>query len=340
MKNKALIFILLWSIAPLIIKAQKSTEFLPDKPGKWTYSTNIKRPGAEVVAFNKNLASVAEWFHQNVPMLTNPRGFDLLATSFDISNNNYKRNACNYALRSEMNFDFQLFLSDLARGGKWTVEPPGYGFYINDTESGHGTNPNWNYFSEQDNEPGETNYNLSQQKEINAAVTKMNGVFAVFPFVKEFAPGAKLFGDGNLIVFNPERPDFWLPVTVREMAEMYLEYYTQLNDEYMLPYIKKEMEGISEDEMNAPAFSGSDVRDFLRFNGKGEGLQFMRFNPDYWNKLLPPSAIQFMTFYYPQLDETALAESCKNNGHPKYSQLLVNEIDWGKLAAAIINPKH
>jgi hypothetical protein len=74
----------------------------------------------------------------------------------------------------------------------------------------------------------------------------------------------------------------------------------------------------------------------LKVNGKREGLQFMRFNPAYWDRQLPNTAIQFMTFYYPQMDEMALAESYKNNGHPFYSQLLVNEINWGKLAAEMI----
>ena len=86
-------------LIPSLLKAQKSTEFLPEKPGKWTYSSNIKRPGAEVVAFNKNVAVLAEWFHQNIPMLTTPKGFDLLATSFGVKDDDYKRNAFNYAMQ-------------------------------------------------------------------------------------------------------------------------------------------------------------------------------------------------------------------------------------------------
>ncbi len=324
----------------LSVTSQESAKFLPNKPGKWTYSTNIKRPGTEVVAFNKNLAVLAEWFHQNVPMLTNPKGFDLLAASFGIWDDDYKRNACNYGMRSEMNFDFQLFLSDLARGGKWVVEPPHYSFYINNTEGGHGTNPNWKYFSEQEYDPrGEKKYSANQQKAINDAVTKMNGVFAVYPFIKEFAPGIKLFGGGNLIVFNPERPDFWLPVTMREMVDMYLEYYTLQKDEFTLPYLRKEIEGISVEEMNAPAFSGSDNRDILRFNGKAEGLQFMRFNPEYWDRSLPPSAIQFVTLYYSEFSQKDKDEHFKNNGYPIYGNLIMHSIKLEDLAGLITKKK-
>jgi ABC-type transport system substrate-binding protein len=131
-----------------------------------------------------------------------------------------------------------------------------------------------------------------------------------------------------------------MPVTVRELSELYLKYYKLKNktelDKMLYAQLEKEIAELSEEELNAPAFSGHDTHFVLKANGKGEGLQFVRFNPDYWDRSLPPSAIQFMTFSYPQLDEVVLDESFKNNGYPKYSQLLVNEIDWGKLAKEMI----
>jgi hypothetical protein len=41
----------------------------------------------------------------------------------------------------------------------------------------------------------------------------------------------------------------------------------------------------------------------LGANGKNEGLQLMHFNPEYRNKILLPSAIQFMTFVYHQMNQ-------------------------------------
>jgi hypothetical protein len=149
---------------------------------------------------------------------------------------------------------------------------------------------------------------------------------------------------GTLVIFNPDRPAFWIPVTVKELAEIHLQYYKLRNktemDRMLIVQLEKEISEFSEEELNAPAFSGHDEHFVLKVNGKGEGLQLMRFNPDYWNCSLPPSAIQFMTFYYPQKDEVAMDESFKNNGHPYYSQLLVNEINWGKLADEMIVRKH
>ncbi len=318
--------------------AQKSSEFLPDKPGKWIYSSNLKRPGAEVVAFNKNLAVLSEWFHLNVPLLSNPKGYDLDAWVYDIYNDTYKLNKCNYAMRAEVKFHFQLFLSS---GGKWTVEPPAFRFYVNNTEEGHGTNPNYKYYSDSEYDPARTkNFSPAQQKAINDAVIKMNGIFAVYPFAKELAPGVNYYdsgmgGWGAVVVFNPERPDFWMPVTLRELAGMYLDYYISQKDEFMLPHLKKEIAELSEVELNAPAFSGHDTHFILKANGKNENLQLMRFNPEYWYRSLPPSAIQFMTFYYKQSSPEELEEHFRNNGYSNHNEKLLQQIDWGKLAGMI-----
>lgn len=288
---------------PVLTEAQsESAKYLPDKPGKWSYSSNIKAPGTETVALNKNLAALAGWFHQNVPMLLNPKGYDLDAWAYGSWDDHYKMSKRNYALRAEMVFNFQLFLS---AGGKWTVEPPHYEFDINNTESGHGSNFNYPTFNNVEDDP-------SLEKAINDAATKMNEVFAVYPFVKSPTPGVNYYDVeskdfGNLVVFNPDRPAFWIPVTVRELAEIHLQYYKFKNktelDRMVHAQLEKEIAELSKDELNAPAFSGHDEHFVLKVNGKREGLQLMRFNPDYWNRSLPNTAIQFMTFYYPQMDE-------------------------------------
>jgi hypothetical protein len=209
-----ILFVFVLFQSPLL-NAQKPSDFLPAKPGKWTYSSNIKTPGAEYVALNKNLATLAAWFHQNVPMLTDPKGYDLDARAYGSWDDHYKRDNCNYGLRAEMEFGFQLFYST---GGKWTVEPPHYSFDINNTESGHGTNYNLPGWDNTKDPP-------SMETPLNKATTRLNGLFRVFPLEKDIANGVRLYGDGNLVVFNPDRPLFWLPVTVREVAEMKLAYY-------------------------------------------------------------------------------------------------------------------
>jgi hypothetical protein len=62
--NKSISFLFGLILIGIVCPAQKPSDFLPEKPGKWNYASNIKTPGAEVAAFNINVAILAEWFHQ------------------------------------------------------------------------------------------------------------------------------------------------------------------------------------------------------------------------------------------------------------------------------------
>jgi len=332
-----IVFILSYSAA-----AQKPSDYLPEKPGKWTYLNNITSTEAEYIVFKKTLASLAEWFHQNVPMLTNPKGFDLLATTYGSWDKYYKMQNCNYGLRTELNFDFQLFFSN---GGKRTIEPPHYSFDINNTESGHPTNKNVAYFDESKDDP-------ALEKAINVAALKINGVFPVFEFVKQITPGVDLYREAenayphHVVIYDPDRPLYWLPVTVKELADLYLEYYSLYQkleiDQLLLQELKNEIANIPPEELNSQAYLGHESNLVFRINGKEDGLigtekgyPLRKFNPGYWDRTRPTSDIQFMTFYYPQMDDAQMDESYKNNGYPVYSQLLVNQFDWSKIAGLI-----
>jgi len=332
--NKLLALLLTIAIYQCI-SAQKPSDYLPEKPGKWSYLNNVTSTEAEYLAYKKTMTSLAEWFHQNVPMLTNPKGYDLLATTYGQFDKYYKMDKSNYGLRDEMHFSFQLFLSN---GGKWTVEPPAYSFDVNDTEGGHHSRGNFPYFDELQDDP-------ALEKAINTAALKMNGIIARFEFLKQLAPGVDVYKESpdayphHIIVYNPERPPYWLPLTVKEVADIYLEYYTLHQkleiDRMVLEQLKSEIAELSTEELAAPACQGHDSHFALPVNGKNQGIKLVRFNPDYWDRTLPTSEIQLMTFWYPQMDDAQMEESYKNNGHPFYSQLLVNQFDWNKIAGLI-----
>lgn len=316
-------------------EAQNPSEFLPEKSGKWSYLNNVTSTESEYPAYKKTMALLAEWFHQNVPMLANPKGYDLLATTYGQFDKYYKMDKSNYGLRDEMHFSFQLFLSN---GGKWTVEPPAYSFDVNDTDGGHHSRGNFPYFDELQDDP-------ALEKAINTAALKMNGIIATFDFVKQLVPGVDVYRESpdayphHVIVYNPERPLYWLPVTVKEVANIYLEYYSLYTkreiDRMLLEQLKSEIAELSPEELAAPACHGHDSHFALPVNGKNQGPKLVRFNPDYWDRTLPTSEIQFMTFWYPQMDDAQIEEYYKNNGHPFYSQLLVNQFDWNKIAGLI-----
>lgn len=325
-KHLALVtFVFLFAISA---KSQNPSDFLPDKPGKWSYSSNIKTPGAEVVAFNKNLAIVAEWFHRNVPLLSNPKGFDLNAWAYGKWDHNYKLKKSSYSLRAEIDFGFELFLS---KGGKWIVEPPHYSFDINDTETGHGTNfGGYEGYRTQVDDP-------KLEQALNDATLKISEYFCVFEPEKEIAPGIRLYKDGSLVVFNPDRPDYWIPVTVKEVMQAKMNYWKiKPGDKEVYNYFETAYNKMSEDELNSTAYNSSEDA-IIDVGAKPYGLQIMRFNPEYWDRSRPSSDIQFMTFYYPQTTVDQMDESYRNNGNPDYASLLANQLNWSKIAGLVLN---
>ena len=283
--------------------AQNEDRFLPDKSGKWSVKSNLNKiPKKDKADFESNLTTVAEWFHNNVKMLAEPRGFDLPVTFYGIWDDKYKTNDCNYAYRCEMDFAFQLFIVEREKETKWTIEPPHYEIDINNTEVGHGTN-----------------FDIGELKDL----------FVIFPLVKEIAPGIRLYGDGNLIIFNPLQPEFWIPITVREVVNAKLSFYSK-EDKPLYDFIKPIVDKMTEKELNAPAFFGSDDA-VLNVNGKNDGLQIMHFNKDYWDRTLPISEVQFIRMWYRPANEFDMEEYFKNNRRPHYGQLLMNQLPLEEL---------
>lgn len=291
------------------IHAQNEDRFLPDKPGKWSVKSNLNNfPKKDKPNFESNLTTLAEWFHKNVKMLAEPNGFDLPVTFWGISDDGYKTKDYNYAYRCEMDFAFQLFIVENGKETKWTIEPPHYEIDINNTVIGHGTN-----------------FDVGELKDL----------FVVFPLIKEFAPSVRLYGDGNLIVFNPNQPEFWIPLTVREVVNAKLTFYSK-EDKPLYDFIKPFVDKMTEEELNAPAYYGSDDG-ILNVNGKNDGLQIMRFNKDYWDRSLPKTAIQFIRMWYRADDAFDMNEYIDNNGHPHYGQLLMNQLPLKELGSIIQN---
>jgi hypothetical protein len=326
MMTKQLAIITIIFILSFSATAQKPSDFLPEKPGKWSYSTNIKIPGAEVVSFNKNLAAMAEWFHQNASLLSIPKGFDLNACAYETWDDRYKLKKSSYSLRAEIDFGFQLFFSD---GSKWIVEPPHCEININDSETGHGSN-----FGGYDGYRAQVDDPKLEQVLTNTTV-KISEYFCVFELEKEIAPGIRLYKDGSMVIFNPNRPDYWIPVTVKEVMQDMMNYWKiKPGDKEVYNYFEAAFSKMSEDELNSPAYFGSEDA-IIDVWGKPEGLQIMRFNPEYWDRNLPRSAVQYFTMYGKEPTEAELEESFKNNGHPNYPLIFVNSFDKKKLQSLI-----
>ena len=320
-------------LLPLLSEAQNTSKYLPEKPGKWSIRSNLKRPGTNYSDFTKNVLAVAEWFHQNSSIMTNPRGFDLDVTVFGIWDDYYVTRPCNYGLRCELNFDFELFLLDNGKEAKWTVEPPHWSFDINNTESGHGTNFHFEGYDDSKDD-------ASLKTTLDNVTCRLNDLFVVPAFKKDIAPGVSLYNDGTLIIYNPDRPPFWLPVTVREVVDLKLAFYSIREDDRksIYPYLKDVVSKMTKEELDSPAYDGGEDR-IIGVTGGKNGFQIMRFNKDYWDKSLPPSAIQFITIYYIPADEYDMDEYIRNNNHPDYAQLVRNSLKLSDLQTLVSKGK-
>jgi hypothetical protein len=318
------------AVALLLPGCLLAGDYLPEKQGSYSFYNNIGSAKAEYAAFGNQVKALSDFFHETLPVMKTNQGFDLKAILFGQWDDEYRKRASSYGLRGELRFDFQLFLKASGKETKWTVEPPHWSFRINDTEAGHGGN----------------------LKEGNAG-SLLKEMFTVFPLVREVAPGVQ-YRDcesrtcGGLVVFNPDRPPFWLPVTVAEIVKAKLEFYkADASNKMLYDYIKPLVEKMSPAELSAPAFFGSEDA-ILNVNGNGQGLQIMRFNPDYWDRTLQPSAIQWIAIGYSEFghgsktleeQKAADAEFMQNNGHPDYARLSKGALPIGDLPKFIMRKR-
>lgn len=310
--------------------AQESGKYLPNKPGTAKTESNLwQYEGIEKATYEKNLAKVAGWFISENKVLLQPKGFDLHVWYFGMYDENYRKRDCNYGIRSEVRFDFELFFLANGKETKWTIEPPDLQIFINNTATGHGSNfCNYEGYKVQVDEP-------ALEVPLENAIAGLCDLFVVFPLDEEIVPGVRLYGDGNLVVFNPDRPPFWVPVTVKEVMDLMMAFYNirPTDQQFVYPYLKQAYDKMTSDELNSPAYNGGDP--VFGVTAQEEGLQIMRFNKDYWDRSLPKTAIQFMMIYYKFTNDAEMQESIAVNGHIDYPALTLNALNLSGLAKLI-----
>jgi hypothetical protein len=309
--------------------AQQTDKFLPNKAGSWTIISHEANglSQAELIAFDENLGKVAGWFHANNAILANPKGFDMQVDLWKESLDRYKEHACNYGYQAAIDFVFQLFIIENGMETRWTIEPPHWEMDINNTSAGHGSNFNkYQGYRVQIDDP-------KMEAPIEKTVFNLSELFLAFPVVKEIAPGITLYGDGNLVISNPSRPPYWIPVKVKEVLELMLANY-KLTNEFVYNYVKAEYDKMSPEILNAWASDGSEDG-VLNANGQNLGLPIMRFNKEYWDRSLPPSAVQLITLYYLPPNQDRMLEYMQNNGHPDYAQKVMDAMQLSDIGLLI-----
>jgi hypothetical protein len=253
------------------------------------------------------------------PILAEKKGFDLGVSINGFGNMDepgvWKHKDYEYGLQSEICFSFELFFK---KGGKWENYCPQWLIKLNAPM-----------------------YNASLvYQSLHSNIKLLNEVFLGYSNVKEIAPGIRFhYNDnqkGELVFYNLQRPDYWLPVTVKEIVSATLKYYSE-KEKGVYPIIKSLADALSEEELNAPAYYGGLEADgLLGLNGRKVGVPFLRFNSAYWDKALPRSAIQFFAMKYTEsVNETERDRFCKNNGRIDYKTEVPPSIDIIRLSELI-----
>lgn len=168
------------------------------------------------------------------------------------------------------------------------------------------------------NKKGEVVFNAIEPPEWELQVNGMNGIginsdnfdmnkcyFTVPLNKKNIAPGIDLYDNDCYVLYDPSRPDYWIPVTVNEAFARAREFNEKETNEYALAlkkqFLDKEWAEIPSADRDKPAYFGGNLSRVSSTAGYGEQEnifpRIMTVNPKYWNTNRPKSDIQFMVFH-------------------------------------------
>lgn len=331
----------------------QDTQFQPDKPGRFILLNNLNKcPGKDIPSITKNLTVITGWIQKHDSVFDPPIGFDAsVSLSGNLCDKITSANA--YGIASRISFSFHYFYFEkgiLKSATDWAAH---------DTEFNL-NQPTINLTTQFD-EPGfQTGDSPQLEKPLGQSLEKLNSYYTVAPVIKEIAPGVRLFAGDCVLVFNPDRPYVWIPVTVKEIMEAMLTYYKlkqeidsiryeaaliewaklnfkpdQATRPNMYNIMKKEFDNFTQDELNQPAYKNPQSG-ISGINIHGEGRQVVRFNAQCWDHSLSTSAIQFISLDYKPQSAAEMEEFKHNNGGlVDYVGLYMNSLPVEKMRELI-----
>lgn len=287
---------------------------------------------AESDAAAKNLVALVDIFRR-CPVLKEIKGFDGEA----YLNGGRCNTKFGYGLPSSVKFYFKTWSLRKGKEVQWISEPPEWQFEVNMTEKfcSNGFN-----VSDYSNTYNPTNPTFNAEA-MNKSAVALREIFFLPGVKEEVCLGIDRYGD-NLILFNPARTEYWNQVTVREAFRLLMEYYKVLPDkiqvETIVPMLENEFSNFSETEKDGFAYFGSQ-ESVARIGSKKNETPVMRPNPDYWDRKLPRSAIQFMWLEIPEKEEVKrkLEGNLQAEDGYYYVYRLLDELEVKDLVPAIAN---
>ncbi len=282
------------------LKAQYGPLLL-DKPGIFkvvngsVYGiSDNKFTKTETDANYKKLCSVAEVIHKS-PAMSNLKGFDCDATL--IGSTLEKING--YGIPCFLEFMFRVWFNQDGKEVRWNVEAPHWDMNINrlrPLNDGKIFDFRTHYASVK------TNPNYTPEKWEKAA-ENLREIFQVPKMKENLGNGIDRYNGETVVIYNPEREPYWIPVTVGEAFDLLLGFLkldpNQAGVDFTAKMVEFEYASFSESERNMNAYVSSQSRPMSKIGNDPNGDPIMRANPAYWNKSLPRSAIQILSLSYP-----------------------------------------
>lgn len=222
---------------------------------------------AELTANLQRISDLVSVVRQN-PVLSDIRGFEGMARIYNV---NCDDNG-SYGIPSRISFEFAAWYRK-QDGTEYfnAIEPPEWSLIINKLKP-------YRYFSSGD-----------FLGDIN---------FFTVPGQKETVErGIDVYEGECFVVYDPDRPPYWLPVTVDEAFNCKREYWkkepNQYNRDYMMKTIEADYAATPVEDRGKPAHLCCTMSEI---GTDPKAPQIVKINPDYWDRSLPKSAIQFIHF--------------------------------------------
>ena len=223
---------------------------------------------AEVADNLKEIIALVSTMRKN-PVLTDMKGFDGRARIYNIPCHDQGA----YGIPSRISFEFaSWYRKKDGAPARILTEPPCWDILINKQKP----STQWPFRAAEFS--GEPNYFLVSEKET-------------------IQPGIDLYDGEVYVLHNPDRPSYWLPVTVKEAFTKLIAHWKANPDKaasaFMLKYIEAEYATVTAKDMDKPAHSGTEWT-YSQIGTDINQPPILRVNPEYWNKKLPRSAIQIL----------------------------------------------
>jgi len=335
--------ILILLILPFQQSKAQDSKLLIDKPGTTkivnngvygegldSYNQKCVYTKLETDANYKKLLGLIDIFRIN-PVLAEQKGYDGIV----LLGNGRCNSKFGYGIPSTICFMFEQWRLRNGKVAKQTSEPPQWRFEVNMTEKFCSNGFNMNNYS---NAYNPTNSAFSSEG-MDKATFALREIFYLPGIKKDVSPGIDRYGD-VVVIFNPDRPSYWVHVTIREVLRLMTDYWklipNKIEMETMMSYLEKEFSKFLETEKDGFAYLGNPEYIFRIGSTKNE-TPVMRPNPEYWNRNLPRSAIQFMVLEIPpkEVVKNKMDDRWKRQDGYYYVSRLLYELDVKALLPAI-----